>query len=414
MVQKSGFLPLVMSIVVVAGCGSSPQGEPIPATTAPVNAAAKSLSSTIVDPLPDTAHPSCSADVITTKVPDEFHGNGFDRYYELAMNNQVVMRFLFQPSISQAQVEHVVRTTKWYLTNEMSTKYGADKSAVHQTLAKNQATMVIPDGTHVEGRDLGVRGQELYGNEITAPGSAWYTTNDPKHRDATLEEVFHQVHDSGIGTSSPGALPQYQEALLAEAKAAHKDGRWAKGSEDWYRELDKEGSLAQEYIASVIDNYYGMWAHRAEGSGYYAFNNRADVVAKDPRGAALLGEFLGPNVNAEAYLDPGFNGTFSMVQEPTVKYSHKSQYLVGARLTGTNPSGIIGNAAGNTLRGNKANNVLDGGAGQDTVIYCAPADRYTISSDGPVTTVAGPDGTDELRNVEYVHFADGPIPVPKK
>lgn len=94
-------------------------------------------------------------------------------------------------------------------------------------------------------------------------------TNDAEHRDATLEEVFHQVHDRGIETSEPGALPQYQEQLLQEAKAALADGRWAKGQKDWTDELAAEGSLAQEYIASVIDNYYGLWAHRPQGSDYY-------------------------------------------------------------------------------------------------------------------------------------------------
>ena len=46
------------------------------------------------------------------------------------------------------------------------------------------------------------------------------------HRDAGFEEIFHLVHDAGIGTFQPGALPAYQEALDTEARASIKDGRW--------------------------------------------------------------------------------------------------------------------------------------------------------------------------------------------
>lgn len=360
---------------------------------------------------PSTANPSCSADVVTTSVPSEFDGNNFDRYYELVINDQVAMRYLFQPTLTQAQIEHVVRTTRWYLTDVPGTTYGANKAAVIETLTANNATIVVPDGSHVEGQDLGVRGQELYSNEIAAPGSAWYVSNDEEHRDATLEEVFHQIHDAGIGTNEPGALPDYQAALLAEAELAKDDGRWATGADDWIADLSQEGSLAQEYIASVIDNYYGLWAHRDDGSGYYAHNTRAAVVRDDPGGAELLQQFLGDTMEAEAYLDPSFNGTFTLSSSDDATYGNKSQYLRGARLTGTNPSNIAGNALDNTLRGNTANNTLNGGGGNDTAIYCNAATQYTISTNNDVTTVSGPDGTDTLIGIEILHFADGTQPI---
>lgn len=358
--------------------------------------------------MPASAHPSCSADVAVVGVPNEFEGNGFDGYYELVMDGQVAMRYLFQPSLSQAQIEHVVRTTRWYLTDVPGSKFGADKAAVISTLASNEATMVIPDGSHVEGQELGVRGQELYNNEIAAPGSSWYTNNDDEHRDATLEEVFHQVHDAGIGTNETGALPDYQAALLAEAEIAKDDGRWATGSDDWIADLTQEGSLAQEYIASVIDNYYGLWAHSPSGSGYYAANTRDLVVSDDPAGAALLKQFLGDTMEIEAFVDPEFDGTFTLTTVDDVAYSNKSQYLRGARLTGDKPSGLTGNNLDNTLRGNAGDNVLDGNDGDDTVIYCNESAAYSMTSAADWITVSGPDGTDTLRNIEMLHFADGP------
>lgn len=391
----------VVSIVAIASaaCSSSTSSQSAPAieraTPVPIN-------------MPATAHPSCSADALAQAVPDRYDGYGFDRYYELVLDDQVVMRYVFQPSLTQAQIEHVVRTTRWYLTDVPSARYGSDKSAVLATLAEREATMVIPDGSHVEGRDLGVRGQELYANEIAAPGSVWYVDNDGEHRDATLEEVFHQVHDEGIGTNEPGALPQYQAALLAEAELAKDDGRWATGADDWIADLSQEGSLAQEYIASVIDNYYGLWAHETGGSGYYSANTRASVIANDPAGYELLTQFLGDVVEVEAYIDPGFTGTFSLNAEDGAPYSGKSQHLRGARLTGSNPAGIAGNALDNTLRGNDSDNHLDGRDGNDMAIYCAASTEYDVAAEGGEITVTGPDGTDTLVNIETLYFADGP------
>lgn len=131
------------------------------------------------------------------------------------------------------------------------------------------------------------------------------------------------------------------------------------------------------------------------------------MIANDPAGAALLNQFLGETVEIEAYIDPGFDGTFSLTRSDEVRYSNKSQYLRGARLTGTNASNITANALDNTVRGNVADNRLDGGDGDDTAVYCNPATEYTIVTNDGVTTVTGPDGTDSLISIETIHFADG-------
>lgn len=98
-----------------------------------------------------------------------------------------------------------------------------------------------------------------------------------------------------------------------------------------------------------------------------------------------------------------------MAKSDTAAYSHESQYLRGARLTGSNPSNIVGNGQDNTLRGNTSDNTLDGGDGTDTVVYCNAQADYTVTATGGVVTVTGPDGTDTLKNVEQLHFQDGKI-----
>lgn len=79
---------------------------------------------------PVTAHPSCSNDVVTSPVPESFQGHGFDRYFELTVGCDKVMRFLAQPSYTQAQLEHVVRTARWCVTDSPYSE--CERSSVHR------------------------------------------------------------------------------------------------------------------------------------------------------------------------------------------------------------------------------------------------------------------------------------------
>jgi len=70
----------------------------------------------------------------------------------------------------------------------------------------------------------------------------------------------------------------------------------------------------------------------------------------------------------------------------------------------------IGSAWDDRIAGNDAANVLDGGAGVDTVVYAAAHARYDVLRQGASATVrdvTGATGTDTLVNVERVQFADG-------
>lgn len=401
-------LTLLLSTgALVAACGAdtAPSGEATDRNTG-------NASSTIT-PIPEDAPPialaSCNADVIYSDMPSDLASDKLTRYTELTIDGQTVMRFAIGPSVTDAQVERAVRLARFYLQDVPGSAHGADKSAVRNALAENKATMVMPDGAHEEGASDGLpQGQELYAAEIAPEGSSWYINNDFDHRDAALEEIFHQVHDVGIGTSETRALPEYQKDILARAEST-QGTIWGINSADWLKELGAEGSLAQEYIAAVIDSWYGQWGPWSGNQGMwdtYVAKTRADVESKDPEGATLLRAFLPDVLDYEAYLDPTFQGTFSMAFDESQPYTHKSQYLRGARLNGTNAANLQGNDLDNTLRGNSSDNTLDGGAGTDTAIYCKKQAEYTISTEGDVTTVTGPDGTDTLTGVEKIAFAD--------
>jgi Ca2+-binding RTX toxin-like protein len=67
---------------------------------------------------------------------------------------------------------------------------------------------------------------------------------------------------------------------------------------------------------------------------------------------------------------------------------------------------LIGGNGNDTFTGNGANNRLDGGAGDDTVNFAQSFSHYTLQDFGSMILVTGPEGTDTLRAIEHLHFAD--------
>jgi hypothetical protein len=281
-------------------------------------------------------------------------------------------------------------------------------------MANHEAVLMMPNGGHVEGNEPNLPAQPLFDDETPMEGSQWFMQNNWEHRDAAFEEIFHLVHDSGIGTYLQGALPEYQSLLLAEAEQSLTDGRWGiaidPGVTEWIEELRQENSLAQEYIAAVIDSYYGLWGPFNEGSGgmwgIYIAKTRNEIGTQDPDGQTLLEAFLPPTLDYEIHLAEELEGTFSLAFDTSLPYTHKTQYMVHVTLTGSNSASVVGNGYDNTLRGNIANNTLDGGDGNDTVVYCSLKSEHTIEKNGDSITVSGPTGTDTLTSIETIHFAD--------
>lgn len=70
---------------------------------------------------------------------------------------------------------------------------------------------------------------------------------------------------------------------------------------------------------------------------------------------------------------------------------------------------IRGSSGNNVIRGDAGNDTIDGGLGSDTVVFAGNRSAYTISWNGQVGTVTGPDGTDTITNVEFLRFADQTI-----
>ena len=358
-------------------------------------------------------------------IPDDFPRTvrrNFDRYTQVIVPNGKPINIYAQAEISDAQIVQVRNTLIFWLTDVPGSRYGADKTAVANKMGDNEATLMLLKGSDGDVNPPRLNAQPLYQNEIVVPGSAWYINNDFEHRDATFEEILHLMHDTGIGVdganSQPGALPDFQTEIRAATNNAVANNYqiWPTGAatdnglKSWYDELSNENSLSQEYLAAVIDSYYGLWGPFTEANagmwGFYVAQTREDIRTKDPMGYALMEKYFSPYLTYNAQLDASFDGTFTMTFDPAIPYTHKSRYMLHATLNGTNNSNLTGNDQDNRLSGNSGDNVLDGGMGNDTAVYPRAASEYTITQneDGSQTVIG--DGTDTLIGIEQIEFAD--------
>ena len=210
-----------------------------------------------------------------TELPDDLKQtffNTFDRYTKVTAPNGGAIHIVAQHQITNEQLIRCRNILEHYLKDYPDSVYGKDKSDIANKMVENNAVLTLLNGQD-DGNLInlirvgisGIFGQALFYNEIQVEGHDWYVDQNYNHRDASYEEILHFVHDNGIGVdghnSLPGAMPDFQKEIRAAQINGQKNGIWASGEreQDWIQELEEENSLSQEYLASVIDSYYGLW-----------------------------------------------------------------------------------------------------------------------------------------------------------
>lgn len=360
-------------------------------------------------------------------IPDDlkWYCRLYCKYTEVLAPNGKPIYIFAQNEISNEQVLYARGILEFYLEDVPGSAYGSNKDAIANSLSNNGHILSMMNGYDgqysVPFFAWPLIGQQLFGNETPAIGSKAYINNNYHRRDAAFEEIFHFVHDAGIGIDFPGALqgavPEYQQKIRAATNnTLSKDKTlWAsdKREADWLEELREEGSLTQEYIVSVIDSYYGLWGaftKRPGGMwGIYVAKTHEEIAEKDPMDYALMEMFLNPYLTFESRIAADFEGTFIAYFDPDIPYTHKSQYLVNLTLTGSNDSGITANDQDNRLKGNQGNNILDGREGVDTVVVDGNYAEYDLRQNEVGLTLisnTGNSGTDILKNIELIQFTD--------
>lgn len=346
------------------------------------------------------------------KSSSALYKTSFCKYIPLTVPNGKSIGFFAQQKVSDDQLVRAQRILSFYLR-------GKENIANH--MANNNAHMMLLNGADgdIELAE-GLQGQPLYEKEMIVEGSTGYLSSDYQtYRDASFEEILHLMHDYGIGTESqPGADMQFSQQIKAAREAAMQQNLWptASVSQDtlnWIEELRQEGSLSQEYLASVLDSYYGLWQNFNEPGGMwgiYSAKTRSDIQTQDPLGYAVMQTFFQPNLSYLARIDANFNGTFSMTFDNNQSYTYKSQYLTHARLTGTNDSNLEGNALDNQLAGNSGSNLINGKEGDDILLLQGKQAEYSIQKNSNSFLIQDSansrDGLIEIRNIERIKFSD--------
>ena len=348
-------------------------------------------------------------------VPTSFsatHTQNFDRYTKVLAPNGKPIHIFAQVNITNEQIVRARSVLEHFLKDLPNSAHGADKSAIANKMTDNNATLLLLNGSDGEFTPPSIDGQHLYEKEMQVEGHSWYINQDyAEHRDATYEEILHLVHDMGIGVdganSSPSAAPNFQAMIRSAQQNALSNSLWGIGASSWISELTKENSLSQEYLAAVIDVYYGLWGAWTESSthgmsGLYVAKVRTDIATEDPTGQGLLdNQFFHPYITYNARIDKDFSGTFSLKLDPSLPYTHHARYLKDITLLGDKPTNVIVNTWDNDITGN---------TGINTIIFTGNAADYTINTDNNITTIQdntlNRDGLNTVRQVEKLQFLD--------
>ncbi len=336
----------------------------------------------------------------------------FDRYTKVNTPNGGTIHIVAQNKITDEQIIRCKGVLKHFLENYNGSLYGNNKDAIANKMSDNGAVLVLLNGKDDGKNRVNVPGQPLFQEEIQVEGTSWYINQNYNHRDATFEEILHLVHDYGIGVdgsnSNSGAAPEFQKMIRKAQQNALDKKIWGESAPDWIKELSKENSLSQEYLAAVIDSYYGLWGAWRESLscsmwGIYKAKTREDIAVADPMGAELMdNKFFHPYLTYNARIDSSFTGTFTILFDKNIPYSHHSRYLKDLTLLGSSNTGVRLNGFDNTIKGNR---------GKNTVFFRGKMSEYTVSKSDNGTcivsdNIANRDGRNTLTDVEILKFTD--------
>lgn len=362
------------------------------------------------------ANPELGIENVIPSELNNLYKKHFNRYTKVTAPNGGIIHIVAQSDLSEDQIVRCRSILEHYLHDFPGSEFGNDKSEIANKMAENNAILCLLNGQD-DGKNKvanRITGQALFQNEIQVEGHDWYINQNYKHRDAAYEEILHLVHDTGIGVdgknTNPGAAPEFQQKIRAAQESALENKIWGLDSDAWIKELRNENSLSQEYLAAVIDAYYGLWGAWTENAthgmgGVYLGKDREDMKTDDPMGFDIAdGDFFHPYLTYNARIDASFSGTFSLKFDSAKPYTHHAQYLKDITLTGNNDTDVVVNSWDNVLQGN---------SGMNTVIFSGNKAEYTIEKKNDVTTithsVSDGDGTNVISGFEKAQFADETI-----
>lgn len=265
------------------------------------------------------------------------------------------------------------------------------------------------------------------------------------YNDTFLGNASDQTFNGGKGNDSMDGVSGHDEVGFNndEAGVTVKLGGWVGAS----------GSLPSGYTGSAKDGWGTIDVFKnidgVEGSGFNdtltgdANNNRLDgrggADTIDGGGGVDWAEYNQAMVGVHVDLSQGKaldDGQGIDMANPSAAIEQDTLISIENVLGGYGNDLIIGSSIANeldggaghdtlnsgdgndTLTGGGGNDVLDGGANTDIAKFTGPRSGYTITpgAGGSLVVVdntANRDGTDQLRNIEFLNFSDGTIASPQ-
>lgn len=359
------------------------------------------------------------------EVPEEFREyeeQGYNRYVGYQAPNGKNIHLLIMNRISDYQIIKSYNVLSHYLKPNIESPMGGiiQKELIANSMANNNAILKLVNYRDEPKYNDDLPGQPLFEEEIQVEGGNWYMSQNYEHRDASYEEILHLVHDYGIGVLNAdnnikGALPKFQLELNYYQKLALRNS-WMPPEDIIYEWTSDENSIDQEYLASVIDAYYGLWGARNEPTesgrsmwGMYKIKTREDFYKKPSIDNAylLVEKIFHKYLTYNAYLSDSLKGEFSLKFDPSKPYTNHSRYLKDITITGNNYVSVIVNELDNNITGNGS---------KTTVIFNGEQNGYNITYNlkNPQKEIIvkdidpsdGDDGINILNNINSIAFKD--------
>jgi Ca2+-binding RTX toxin-like protein len=203
-----------------------------------------------------------------------------------------------------------------------------------------------------------------------------------------------EVFVGGAGADSIDGGSGWDRVLYTGSPAAITASLATGTVSDGYGSIDKLAGIEEIWGSAFADSIQGG-AGALESFEGGAGNDTIDGGAGADR-VTYMNSPAAVNVNlATGTATDGWGGTDTLANIESVMGSSYNDIIVGG-------------PGDDTLIGGLGNDTIDGGAGKDTAVFSGDFDSYDVadSSSSDDVIVTGPDGTDTLRNVEFLQFDD--------
>ena len=241
-----------------------------------------------------------------------------------------------------------------------------------------------------------------------------------------FQVITHEIGHA-IGLSHPASYNAGPgQSLSYAANAGYYEDSRQYSVMSYFSETNTGGAFGGRFSAvpllddiAAAQRLYGANTTTRTGDTVYGFNSNAErpwfqassgttalIFAVWDAGGNDTFDFSGYAQNQVIDLRQGaFSNIGALIGNVAIALGATIENAIG----GSGNDILIGNSGDNILTGGAGNDTIDGGLGSDTVVFSGPRSSYTVTWNGRVGTVTGPDGTDTLMNVEFLRFADQTI-----